>query len=210
MDPKLKINRDTRISRPHLSYTRKQIMEEYYPELWSNAQVIAGNLLNLQKKVIKLLPESKRLLPSNVEALKDEEAQANFLNYIRLRALYVFSNGLWHLVEDQCRSLAKAHNNDIRYDLEDSKEALKKTLDIASAIPFDDLTCNQEYGLLELYEIQQKLDTCPLEVLCPGGMLGDIVGVIESGNIFSEYWLSYAINDIYPTSPNILELLKCD
>lgn len=205
MDPKFRIGKSI-----HVSYTRKDIMEDNYSNLWSKADTLANKLVNLQEKVIGLLPEANRLLPSRVEALKDEEAQANFLNYIRLRALYAFAEKLWKVIEEQSRKLAEAHDKDNRYERENAEAALEKTLNIAATIPFDDLTNNQKCGLLELDEITERLGIRPVKVLCPGGMLCDIVGAIKLGNLMSEYWLKVTIDDEYPTTSDIGELLDDD
>ncbi len=212
MDPKLKINRDTRISQPHQSYTRKQIMEEYHPELWKKAGAVASKLLNLQEKVIKLLPEAKRLLPSNVEALKDEEAQANFLSYIKLRALYVFSKKICGIIETRCRQLAEAENRNDRDDIEDAKIVLDKILRVVEMMPFDEFNNDPKFGLLKLDEFKKQLepDNIDSEVLIPFGMFTDIVEEYKSGKLMSEYWLRLAIDDKYPTNPNCGPLLDDD
>lgn len=211
MSPKLHLGKDTCISRSHLSYTRKQIMEEYHPELWNKAQVIAGNLLNLQEKVIKLLPEAKRLLPSQVEALKDEEAQAIFLNYIRLRALYAFAEKLWNVIEDQCRKLAEAQNKDNRYDLEDAKEALEKTLEKASMLSFEELL--KEKDLNYLYEQKTLLGIYDFPVFkfsTYSWSFRDIVDPLNNCGFGHEGLLKDANADEYPTTPSCGPLLNDD
>lgn len=212
MDPKFRIGKSI-----HVSYTRKDIMDNYYPDLWDKAEMVADKLANLQEKVTGLLPEAKKLLPNSAEALKEEKAQADFLSYIRLRALYAFAEELWKVIEEQSRNLAEAHDKDNHYDKEDAEAALEKTLNIAATIPFDDLINNQKYGLLELYEIKQRLAfECevlairPIKVLDPYGMLSDIVGAIRLGNLMSEYWLRLAIDDKCPTNPDIGKLLDDD
>lgn len=207
MDPKFRIGKSI-----HVSYTRKDIMEDNYSNLWSKADTLANKLVNLQEKVIGLLLEANRLLPSRVEALKDEEAQANFLIYIRLRALYAFAEKLWKVIEEQSRKLAEATSHQYHLDIEDAEEALEETLNIAYAIPFEELIDRNEYGLLELFEIrsQFKPDIEDPVVLYKGGMFSDIVEEYKSGKLMCDYWLRIAIADEYPTKSNIGNLLDDD
>lgn len=204
MDPKFRIGKSI-----HVSYTRKDIMEDNYSNLWSKADTLANKLVNLQEKVIGLLPEANRLLPSRVEALKDEEAQANFLNYIRLRALYAFAEKLWKVIEEQSRKLAEAHDKDNRYERENAEAALEKTLNIAATIPFDELTTKPENGLTNLYNYLLLFQGVPNDFQVFRELsFRDIIGTADystNGTI-----LKSTIDDEYPTSPNIGELLDDD
>ena len=95
----LKINSKTKIIK--YPYTRREMMQEYQSDLWNRAEAVASNLLDLQKKVVNMLSEAKRLLPGNHEELKGAEAQTNFVNYIRLRSLYAFAEKIWKVIEEQ-------------------------------------------------------------------------------------------------------------
>ena len=63
MTPKLKISSATRYYEPH---TRREFLEEYYPELLEAAESGCKVLSVLQEALVDLLPLSKQLLPSNI------------------------------------------------------------------------------------------------------------------------------------------------
>ena len=146
----IKIGAGTRIC----PYTRKDIMQVHHSDLWTRAECVASSLLDLQKELVGMLPDAKRLLPGNLEELKDEVAQGNFLNYIKLRSLYFLSKKMWNVVDKQCRQLAEANDND---DIEDAKNALEKTLSVVETIPSDKLINDPECGLLKLDEIKKTV-----------------------------------------------------
>lgn len=201
----IKIGAGTRIG----PYTRKDIMQAHHSDLWARAECVASSLLDLQKELVGMLPDAKRLLPGNLEELKDEVAQGNFLNYIKLRSLYFLSKKMWNVVDKQCRQLAEANDND---DIEDAKNALEKTLSVVETIPSDRLINDPECGLLKLDEIKKqfKPDNIDTEVLIPYGMFSDIVGEYQFGKLMCEKWLELAIRNEDPSAPSIGQLLDDD
>lgn len=199
MDPKLRIGKSIQIP-------PKDILKGDYPELWSKADTLAHKLVNLQEKVIGLLPEAKRLLPSRVGALKKKEAQGFFLNYIRLRALYAFAEELWKAIKEQSRKLAETTRHQYHFDMEDAEEALGKTLNIAATIPFDELTTKPENELTDLYNFLLLFQGVPNDFQVFRELsFRDIVG--SSNYLTNGTFLKSAIDDQYPTSSNIGKLL---
>ena len=204
----LKINSKTKIYRE--PYTRKEILQEYQSGLWNRAEAVASDFLDLQKKVVEMLPEAKRLLPKNHEELKEEEAQANFVNYIRLRSLYAFAERIWKVIEEQCRKLAEAENND-EYLIEDAITALDKTLGVAETIPFEKFIDQEASGLDELNKLLLRFEnnSHDFQVFNNWSFL-DIMGTITNCGLMYEGLLSDALSDNIPSSPSIGQLLADD
>ena len=204
----LKINSKTKIYRE--PYTRKEILQEYQSGLWNRAEAVASDFLDLQKKVVEMLPEAKRLLPKNHEELKEEEAQANFVNYIRLRSLYAFAERIWKVIEEQCRKLAEAENND-EYLIEDAITALDKTLGVAETIPFEKLIDQKAFGLDEMNKLLLRFENDPYDFqVFQNWSFRDIMGTITNCGLMYEGLLSDALSDNIPSSPSIGQLLADD
>ena len=204
----LKINSKTKIYRE--PYTRKEILQEYQSGLWNRAETVAGDLLDLQNKVVEMLPEAKRLLPKNHEELKEEEAQANFVNYIRLRSLYAFAERIWKVIEELCRKLAEAENS-ARELIEDSKGALDKTLGVAETIPFEKLIDQKAFGLDEMNKLLLRFENDPYDFqVFQNWSFRDIMGTITNCGLMYEGLLSDALSDNIPSSPSIGQLLADD
>ena len=204
----LKINSKTKIYRE--PYTRKEILQEYQSGLWNRAETVAGDLLDLQNKVVEMLPEAKRLLPKKHEELKEEEAQANFANYLRLRSLYAFAEKIWKVIEELCRKLAEAENND-EYLIEDAITALDKTLGVAETIPFEKFIDQEASGLDELNKLLLRFEnnSHDFQVFNNWSLL-DIMGTITNCGLMYEGLLSDALSDNIPSSPSIGQLLADD
>lgn len=204
----LKINSKTKIYRE--PYTRKEILQEYQSGLWNRAETVAGDLLDLQNKVVEMLPEAKRLLPKKHEELKEEEAQANFVNYLRLRSLYAFAEKIWKVIEELCRKLAEAENS-ARELIEESKGALDKTLGVAETIPFEKFIDQEASGLDELNKLLLRFEnnSHDFQVFNNWSFL-DIMGTITNCGLMHEGLLSDALSDNIPSSPSIGQLLADD
>lgn len=204
----LQINSKTKIYKE--PYTRKEILQESYTSLWNRAEAVASDFLDLQKKVVEILPEAKRLLPKNHEELKEEEAQANFVNYIRLRSLYAFAERIWKVIEEQCRKLAEAENS-ARELIEDSKGALDKTLGVAETIPFEKLIDQKAFGLDEMNKLLLRFENDPYDFqVFQNWSFRDIMGTITNCGLMYEGLLSSALSGDFPSGPSIGQLLADD
>lgn len=147
MTPKLKISSATRYYEPH---TRREFLEEYYPELLEAAESGCKVLSVLQEALVDLLPLSKQLLPSNINQLDNVEAQANFMVYIYHYSLFAFADKVYKMLRTECTALAEALNaNDSQKEV-DAANALKKILEALSKIPFDNLLDQGAIGLFRL------------------------------------------------------------
>ena len=185
-------------------------MQECYTTLWNKAEAIMDNLVRLQEKVVEMLPEAKKLLPTNLEELKGEETQANYVNYIRLRSLYAFAEKIWKVIEEQCRKLAEAEN-DVRELIDDCKGALDKTLGVSETIPFEKLIDKKLFGLDELKDLfQQFEDNQHVAQVFQNWSFRDIMGTIGNCGLMHEGLLSAALSDNIPSGPSIGQLLADD
>lgn len=147
MTPKLKISSATRYYEPH---TRREFLEEYYPELLEAAESGCKVLSVLQETLVKLLPLSKQLLPSNINQLGNVEAQANFMVYIYHYSLFAFADEVYGMLKTECTALAEALNaNDSQKEV-DAADRLRKILEALSKIPFDNLLDQGAIGLFRL------------------------------------------------------------
>lgn len=147
MTPKLKISSATRYYEPH---TRREFLEEYYPELLEAAESGCKVLSALQETLVKLLPLSKQLLPSNINQLGNVEAQANFMVYIYHYSLFAFADEVYGMLKTECTALAEALNaNDSQKEV-DAADRLRKILEALSKIPFDNLLDQGAIGLFRL------------------------------------------------------------
>lgn len=147
MTPKLKISSATRY---YESHTRREFLEEYYPELLEAAESGCKVLSVLQEALIDLLPLSRQLLPSDIKQLGHVEAQANFMVFIYHYSLFAFADKVYDMLKTECSTLAEALNaNDSQKEM-DAANALKKILDALSKIPFDNLLDQGAIGLFRL------------------------------------------------------------
>ena len=147
MTPKLKISSATRYYGPH---TKREFLEEYYPELLEAAESGCKVLSVLQEALVDLLPLSKQLLPSNINQLGNVEAQANFMVFIYHYSLFAFADEVYKMLRTECTTLAEALNaNDSQKEM-DAADRLRKTLDALSKIPFDNLLDQGAIGLFRL------------------------------------------------------------
>jgi hypothetical protein len=209
----IKINSKTKVSQG--PYTRKEMMQEYQSGLWNRADEVASAILDLQKEVVEMLPEAKRLLPRNYEELKGAESQTNFVNYIRLRSLYAFAEEIWKVIEVQCSKLAEAENDNARELIDDCEGALDKTLGVSETIPFEKLVDQKTFGLDELNELLLSFKNNPHDFIVLRHSRGtwsflDIMGTIANYGLMYEGLLSAALSDDLPSGPSIGQLLADD
>ncbi len=203
-----------RISSEHRTpFTRKEIMEEHHQDLWQKTEHVAEILLSLQKEVVALLPEAKKRLPKDVDELKEPSAQMNFLDYLYLRSLFGFAEGVWMALKAQCCELAETQTRD-RYDDEKRKEAeemLVKTLRVATSIPFVELPSAQEKKLEVIKEYLLCFDDNPSDFRVHKWTFKDIVECEKNnGSLMSAGLLRDTLADDFPIKPSIGRLLDDD
>ncbi len=208
----LKVNSKTKVIQD--PYTRREMMQKYQSGLWNRAEAVASAILDLQKEVVEMLPEAKRLLPRNYEELKGAKVQANFVNYIRLRSLYAFAEEIWKVIEEQCSKLVEAEN-DARELIDDCKGALDKTLGVSETIPFEKLVDQKTFELDELNELLLSFKDNPHDFIVLRHSRGtwsflDIMGTIANYGLMYEGLLSAALSDDLPSGPSIGQLLADD
>ena len=200
MTPKLIIS-------PEEPYTRREIMEEEQSELWKRATECVKKLSEVQKRVVELLPECRKLLPTQYADLQDETAQRVLLNHIHLRSLYAFSNSICKMIEEQCKELADCSTNG-GYGQSKAEEVLQTTLNTVVEIPFDNLINDTVTGLLRINEMKERLRE-RFVVYSPWSF-NDIIGTITNqGLTYKQLWSS-AIESQDPTGSNIKGLLDDD
>jgi hypothetical protein len=101
----LRINKNTK-----LAYTYRDIMELEFQQLWEGAQKYMEHLIQVQTKVVEMLPKYKGLLPDEFAKLQGKEAQINLLDYIRLKSIYTFADKAFKVLDKFCHDLAVAEN----------------------------------------------------------------------------------------------------
>ena len=202
MTPKLKISSATRYYGPH---TRREFLEEYYPELLEAAESGCKVLSVLQETLVKLLPLSKQLLPSNINQLGNVEAQANFMVFIYHYSLFAFADEVYKMLRTECTALAEALNaNDSQKEM-DAANALKKILDALSKIPFDNLLDQGAIGLFRLNIFKDYLcDRFDFPVIPNGSWtFRDITVPMVNHGLSNQGLLTDCINTILPTCHTI-------
>ena len=81
-----------------------------YQQLWEGAQKYVEYLNQVQARIIEVLPKYKSLLPNEFDELKEEKAQMNLLNYIRLCSIYTFADKAFQTIDKLCRDLVVSEN----------------------------------------------------------------------------------------------------
>lgn len=210
MNPKLKISSATRYYEPH---TRREFLEEYYPELLEAAESGCKVLSVLQETLVKLLPLSKQLLPSNINQLDNVEAQANFMVYIYHYSLFAFADEVYGMLKTECTALAEALNaNDSQKEV-DAADRLRKILEALSKIPFDNLLDQGAIGLFRLNifkdYLQDRFDFLVIPVLKEDGTprghwsFSDITGTMLNHGLSYHQLLTDCINAPLPDCSTI-------
>ena len=87
------------------AYTERELFEEKFPELLNKSFETVLRLKDIQQKIVEMLPQLKRQLPSN-EELQSTEGKLNLLTYILVRSLYGFANKIWITIDKQCDDFA--------------------------------------------------------------------------------------------------------
>ena len=212
MTPKLNIS-PQKLYGPH---TRREIMEEEQSELWKRATKCVKKLSEVQKRVVELLPECRKQLPTQYADLQDEKAQRVLLNHIHLRSLYAFSNSIYRLLDNQCKDLANciAQRDERQAAAEEEEyEALETTLDTLSKISFDSLIKDTSItGLENINKITEDLNGGEVFYVYSNGnwefhdTLNTVRDIVNKGIVSEQLW-SDAIKSQDPASSDIKELL---
>jgi hypothetical protein len=204
---KLVINRNTKIP-PH---TLKEIMEVDQQDLWLQATESVKKLTEVQKRVVELLPEYRKQLPSNFEGLDDSNAQSALKNHIRLRSLYALTEMIWEKIEEECKVLANCsgHNDS---EERDAQEVLQTTLTAVEEFPFDSIIDDNVTGLHRINDelkakFKERLDFGVYNSTC---MFSDIIGSINSFGLQVEWIWKSALDSQDPNSSNLKDLLDDD
>ena len=192
-------------------HTRRELIEDYYPELWESANGCVSKLKELQNRCVERLPFSKAQLPNNYVGLQEMEAQVWLLEYIYLRSLYAFANEMWTMIDKRCRDLADAKNNGDYRDIDDKEQALSTILEAVSKIPFEELISNQITDFYRLVSIVDHIDKNRIDFsVYAYWHFHDIVGTLNNhGILYHDLWKD-AVSDVFPTSSRIGELLDDD
>lgn len=203
----LKIDRNIKLA-PH---TLREIMEVEQRDLWLQAKESVKKLTEVQKRVVELLPEYRKQLPSNFEGLDDSNAQSALKNHIRLRSLYALTEMIWEKIEEECKVLANCsgHNDS---EERDAQEVLQTTLTAVEEFPFDSIIDDNVTGLLRFNDelkikFKERLDFGVYNSTC---MFSDIIGSINSFGLQVEWIWKSALDSQDPESSNLKDLLDDD
>lgn len=201
----LKIDRNIKLA-PH---TLREIMEVEQRDLWLQAKESVKKLTEVQKRVVELLPEYRKQLPSSFKGLEDSNAQSALKSHIRLRSLYALTKMIWEKIEEECKALANCSGHDVSEE-RDAQEVLQATLTAVEEFPFDSIIDDNVTGLLRFNdELKIKFKERLLGVY-KNWSFDDIIGTINRYGIkYEQLWKS-AIDSQDPKSVNLKDLLDDD
>lgn len=188
-------------------YTKREILQKEYPDLWAGANELVRILKELQNLIVELLPQYKKVLPITFENLEDKNYQIICLNYIKYRILYAFAEAVWKRTEQHCIDIAKKSN-----DYDSAKAALIHSFEVFDAYPLKDIVGNDKTGYETMNEMIEKLEPhFVFKVLSIGSWeYHDITGTIHSYGLkskqFEQLWKD-ALVDPDPTKASVGELL---
>lgn len=194
-------------------YTLRGFLELDYPELLEAAENGCAVLTELQNTIVKLLPQSQKLLPREIKQLADIETQANFMTYIYHHSLFAFADKAYTMLNTQCTALAEALNSGLEEEEKEAADKLQKTLEALSRIPFNNLLDHAATGLdrLDILKdyLQERLDFNVIPVFDATGKLRghwsfrDITGIIVRSGVSHEQLLTDCINAPLPQNKTI-------
>lgn len=184
-------------------------MEVEQQDLWLQATESVKLLKEVQKRVVKLLPEYRKQLPSSFKGLEETNAQLALKNHIRLRSLYALTEKIWEKIEKECKALAKCSGHDVS-EVRDAQEVLQATLKAVEEFPFDSIIDDNVTGLHRINEQKDKFE----ELLDFGVYINwsfrDIIGTINNYGIkYEQLWKS-VVESQDPDSSNLKDLLDDD
>ena len=188
-------------------------MENLFQQLWEGAQKYMEHLTQVQTKVVEMLPKYKSLLPDEFAKLQGKEAQMNLLDYIRLKSIYTFADEAFNVLDKLCHDLVIAENAQDQEGIESNSfkiEALCK-------IQLDDLISNEVTGFQRLCAKWQELrkesiitDWIVFNNKGRTWSFGDIVGTINSYDLFNESLWRDATQNKDPEAVSVGKLLDSD
>ena len=197
-------------NQPH---TLRGFLERDYPELFEAAKSGCAVLTGLQETLVKLLPLSQKLLPSDIKQLTDIKAQANLMAFIYHYSLFAFADKVYTMLNTHCTALAEALNSDLEDEEKDAADKLQRALEALSNIPFDNLLDHSATGLLrlEIFKdyLQERLDFNVIPVFdATGKRIGnwsfrDITGTIVREGLSHELLFTDCINVPLPDHSTI-------
>ena len=186
-------------------------MELDQEDLWLQATESEKKLTEVQKRVVELLPEYRKQLPSSFKGLEDSNAQSALKNHIRLRSLYALTEKIWEKIEEECKALAECpgHNDS---EERDAQEVLQTTLTAVEEFPFDSIIDDNATGLHRINDelkakFKERLDFGVYNSTC---MFSDIIGSINSFGLQVEWIWKSALDSQDPNSSNLKDLLDDD
>lgn len=188
-------------------YTKRELFEEKFPELLNKSSETVLHLKDIQQKIVEMLPQLKRQLPSN-EELQSTEGKLNLLTYILVRSLYGFANKIWITIDKQCDDLVVKISKDElngHIDIVD----LKKLVKDVEYFPLEEFLNDHVSGLLRFSNIFYCSQCiCDFDAIM-GWTFRDIMGNISAYGI-TQQLLDIAIGDSIPTASSIGKLLDDD
>lgn len=191
------------------SYTYRQVMATDYQPLWEGAQKYVEYLNQVQAKIINILPKYKRLLPNEFMGLKEEKAQMNLLNYIRLCSIYTFADKAFQTIDKLCRDLVDSEN---KHDQEGIDDLIQKIVALSNTL-LDDIITDDITGFQRLCAKWQELrekSIIPYWIVFKHWSFGDIVGTINNQGMCDEGLWRDASQNKDPEAVSIGTLLDSD
>ena len=191
------------------AYTYRQVMATDYQQLWEGAQKYVEYLNQVQAQIINILPKYKRLLPNEFMGLKEEKAQMNLLNYIRLCSIYTFADKAFQTIDKLCRDLVDSEN---KLDQEGIEDLIQKIVALSNTL-LDDIITDDVTGFLRLcakwQELREKSIITDWTVF-KHWSFGDIVGTINNQGMCDEGLWRNATQNKDPEAVSIGTLLDSD
>ena len=180
-----------------------------YQQLWEGAQKYVEYLNQVQAKIINILPKYKRLLPNEFMGLKEEKAQMNLLNYIRLCSIYTFADKAFQAIDELCRDLVDSEN---KHDQEGIDDLIQKIVALCNTLQ-DDIITDDITGFQRLCAKWQKLrekSIIPDWIVFKHWSFGDIVRTINNQGMCDEGLWRDASQNKDPEAVSIGTLLDSD
>ena len=184
-------------------------MEVEQRDLWLQAKESVKKLTEVQKRVVELLPEYRKQLPSSFKGLEDSNAQSALKSHIRLRSLYALTKMIWEKIEEECKALANCSGHDVSEE-RDAQEVLQATLTAVEEFPFDSIIDDNVTGLHRINELKDKFKERLDFGVYMNWSFRDIIGAINNYGIrYEQLWKS-AIDSQDPENSNLKDLLDDD
>ncbi len=184
-----------------------------YQLLWEGAQKYVEHLAQVQARIIEVLPKYKSLLPNEFDELKEEKAQMNLLNYIRLCSIYAFADKAFQTIDKLCRDLVDSKG---KHDQEGIEDLVQKIVALCNT-SLDDFITDDITGFQRLCAKWQELreksiisDWIVFKLENANWSFGDIVVTINNQGMCDEGLWHDAIQNKDPEAVSIGTLLDSD